>query len=143
MKQPAGAAAIRYRLYDDRYGYPGVSDVAGCENCGHLCTTGHLTDDEISRLYTEYYPRTYASRQDGSFNEFIGKGFNGWLRGDKSRAFRWVPENVRVLDIGCGYGNTMEYHRRRGCDVYGVELDEPVVERRHLKGNGSPAEAVD
>jgi SAM-dependent methyltransferase len=37
-----------------------------------------------------------------------------------------VPKNVRVLDIGCGFGNTLAYHQARGCDVWGVEADENI-----------------
>jgi SAM-dependent methyltransferase len=37
-----------------------------------------------------------------------------------------VPRNVRVLDIGCGFGESLGYHRARGCDVYGVEADENI-----------------
>jgi len=33
---------------------------------------------------------------------------------------------VRVLDIGCGFGETLGYHKERGCDVYGVEADENI-----------------
>jgi SAM-dependent methyltransferase len=28
------------------------------------------------------------------------------------------------LDIGCGFGETLAYHRERGCDVYGSEVDQ-------------------
>jgi SAM-dependent methyltransferase len=35
-----------------------------------------------------------------------------------------VPKNVRVLDIGSGFGESLGYHKARGCDVYGVEADE-------------------
>jgi 2-polyprenyl-3-methyl-5-hydroxy-6-metoxy-1,4-benzoquinol methylase len=30
---------------------------------------------------------------------------------------------VRILDIGCGFGETLSYHKKRGCDVYGSEVD--------------------
>jgi SAM-dependent methyltransferase len=53
-------------------------------------------------------------------------GLGVWLAGEKSSPFRWVPRNVRVLDIGCGFGESLGYHRARGCDVYGVEADENI-----------------
>jgi SAM-dependent methyltransferase len=49
-----------------------------------------------------------------------------WFRGDQASPFRWVPRNVRVLDIGCGFGESLGYHQSRGCDVYGVEADENI-----------------
>jgi len=33
---------------------------------------------------------------------------------------------VRVLDLGCGFGESLGYHAARGCDVYGVEADENI-----------------
>jgi SAM-dependent methyltransferase len=38
-----------------------------------------------------------------------------------------VPPGVRVLDIGCGFGEALGYYRSRGCDAYGVEADGNVV----------------
>ena len=33
---------------------------------------------------------------------------------------------MRVLDVGCGFGQTLGYYTARGCDVYGVEVDENI-----------------
>ena len=41
---------------------------------------------------------------------------------------RLVPEDSRVLDLGCGDGALLEYlQRERGCTGYGVELDDANV----------------
>jgi methionine biosynthesis protein MetW len=38
---------------------------------------------------------------------------------------RLVPEGSRVLDLGCGTGELLDYlQRHRGCTGYGVELDD-------------------
>ena len=34
-----------------------------------------------------------------------------------------VPAGVRVLDVGCGFGQALGYHRARGCDAHGTEMD--------------------
>lgn len=52
---------------------------------------------------------------------------SGWWRGEKASAARWVPPNVKVLDIGCGFGETLAYHRDRGCEVHGVEVDRNIA----------------
>ena len=31
-----------------------------------------------------------------------------------------------MLDIGCGFGQSLAYHKARGCDVQGVEADENI-----------------
>jgi SAM-dependent methyltransferase len=40
---------------------------------------------------------------------------------------------MRVLDIGCGFGESLGYHRARGCSAKGVEADRNIlrVAERH------------
>ncbi len=114
-----------FEMYDDRYGYPGVFALGKCDSCGHVFVDHKFTDDELVDLYSNYYPRSNLKISD--FREPPEKcGFLHWLDGDKRSAFRWVPKNVRVLDIGCGFGETLAYHSSRGCEVYGVEADRNI-----------------
>ncbi|WP_428419980.1 class I SAM-dependent methyltransferase [Methylibium sp.] len=91
-----------------------------------------MNPTQISELYTRYYPRSnldvegWAPPRDGSTWQM-------WWRGLKSSAYRWVPRNVRILDIGCGFGETLGYHIARGCDAHGVEADRNIlrVAERH------------
>jgi SAM-dependent methyltransferase len=39
-----------------------------------------------------------------------------------------------VLDIGCGYGQTIDYHLRRACDAVGIEPDAHAVEEAQRQG---------
>ena len=112
-------------LYDDRYGYPGCFDLYKCSSCGHKVINAEFNASQLSDLYTEYYPRStydvtkYKPAEDSH-------GFSAWFNGVPRSAYCWVPENVRVLDIGCGFGETLGYHKSRGCEVYGVETDENI-----------------
>lgn len=76
-------------------------------------------------MYSEYYPRSVLNLESYKVPE-EKSGFLAWFNGEKSSAFRWVPKNVRVLDIGCGFGESLGYYESRGCDVYGVEADENI-----------------
>ena len=111
--------------YDDRYAYKGLFPLMKCTSCGHQFLDCNLTSGELTDLYTNYYPRksldisTYRPYEEES-------GFHAWLGGLGSSAFRWVPRGVRVLDVGCGFGQSLGYHAARGCDVYGVEADENI-----------------
>lgn len=112
-------------LYDDRYGYIGEYLVDKCLNCGHKSLNASFTSNEITSLYSDYYPRSSSKLEDFKpHSEVIG--IDSWLRGARFHAFRWVPKNVRVLDIGCGFGETLGYHQARGCDAYGVDADENI-----------------
>jgi SAM-dependent methyltransferase len=112
-------------LFDDRYAYQGSYDLLKCVTCGHLCLDKRFSGKELCELYTEYYPRKEFRVEDYAPAK-QAKGFSGWLQGEKRSAYQWVPGNVRVLDIGCGFGQTLGYHQGRGCQVYGVEADENI-----------------
>lgn len=111
--------------YDDRYGYPGLFSLKKCQRCGHIFLSCNLTSRQLTELYTNYYPR--KSFDVEKYKPHIEKkGFAAWFNGLYASAFRWVPKNVRVLDVGCGFGESLGYHTSRGCDVYGVEADENI-----------------
>lgn len=108
--------------YDDRYGYPGRFPLMKCIGCGHVFLQGEFSPEMLRDLYSNYYPRsTYELESHRPYREV--RGFTAWLDGAMSATFRWVPRSVRVLDIGCGFGESLGYHQARGCDVYGVEAD--------------------
>lgn len=113
------------KVYDDRFGYPGTFSIFSCNACDHKFLNTEFPPEELTRLYTEYYPRSqYSLDLHRPYVELTG--FKAWFDGAKYSAFRWVPPNVRILDIGCGFGEALGYHKARGCDVYGVEADENI-----------------
>lgn len=134
MRCPACASETRPErdLFDDRYGYPGRYTLRRCVRCGHRHVDATMSAEQISDLYTRYYPR--SSFDVDAWSPPVEQADSiTWWRGLKSSAFRWVPHNVRVLDIGCGFGESLGYHRARGCDAHGVEADQNIlrVAERH------------
>lgn len=112
-------------LYDDRYGYSGIFLVWKCNHCSHVFLDCDFTPIQLTELYTNYYPRkTFDVEQYKPHVEKVG--LVAWFNGLNSAAFRGVPKGVRVLDVGCGFGQTLGYHAARGCEVYGVEADENI-----------------
>lgn len=114
------------RVYDDRYGYPGTFSLLRCTKCDHRFLDTKFSAEQIRDLYSRYYPRsTFKVEEHRPHQE--RSGFSAWLDGARSRAYCWVPKNVRILDIGCGFGETLGYHQARGCEAYGVEADENIL----------------
>jgi SAM-dependent methyltransferase len=114
---------LLFEGWDLFFGYPDTAFVYQCRKCDHVFVAGELTAEQLTDMYTNYYPRaTFDLDHYKPHKE--KKGFLFWLDGEEERAFRHVPENVRVLDIGCGYCETLGYHKARGCEVYGVDADE-------------------
>jgi 2-polyprenyl-3-methyl-5-hydroxy-6-metoxy-1,4-benzoquinol methylase len=109
-------------MYDDRYAYPGTFTLRACDGCGHRHLDADFRPEQLGILYSEYYPRSSISVDDYAPYVEVG-GARAWFQGERCSAFRWVPRDVRILDIGCGFCSTLGYHAARGCDVYGVEAD--------------------
>lgn len=123
----------KHKLFDDRYGYPGEFSFVRCKDCGHIFVGHKFSKAELSNMYSEYYPRSSLNLdQYKPYEEH--KGFSAWFNGNNSRAYAWVPENIRILDIGCGYGESLGYHQKRGCEVYGVDCDENLQRVADLYG---------
>lgn len=123
----SGAVRPGFTLYDDRYGYPGSFRLMECAVCGHAFIGGTgFSDEQIRRLYSDYYPRRDLKIEDYRPHA-QASGVRAWLDGARASAFRWVPENVRILDIGSGFGQALGYHAARHCEVWGVESDENAL----------------
>lgn len=116
--------SVFLRLYDDRYGYPGNFQLFSCSACGHKFLQDEFSEELLTTLYSKYYPRSSFKIEEYKPHEELRGSFEAWLNGEKRFAFRWVSPGVTVLDIGCGFCETLGYHQVRGCKVYGVEADE-------------------
>lgn len=127
-----GELRVRMMLFDDRYGYPGTHALLKCEGCGHHRLATEMSAEEIGDLYTNYYPRSSFDVETWSPPREEGR-LRLWWSGLKASAFRWVPRDVTILDIGCGFGESLGYHRARGCDAHGIEADRNIlrVAERH------------
>jgi len=122
----ANPFVARTGLYDDRYGYPGRFALLACPRCHHRYLSAEFTEDELGQLYTDFYPR--SSLRLEKFRPFRPlHGLRPWLEGERASAYRWVPKGVRVLDVGCGFGQTLAYHAKRGCDAHGIDADENLL----------------
>jgi SAM-dependent methyltransferase len=118
---------VVYRdLFDDRYGYPDLFVLRKCGNCGHRHVPARFTGEELGQLYTRYYPRKELDVESFEPAREVS-GLNAWIHGESGSAFRWVPRGVKVLDIGCGTGQTLAYHESRGCEAIGIEADHNVM----------------
>ena len=111
--------------WDLMLGYPDSAFVYQCHDCDHIFVAGTLTPEQLTDMYTNYSPRVSFNVEDYEPHK-DKKGFLYWLDGEEGYAYRHVPKNVRVLDIGCGSCETLGYHKVRSCEVYGVETDENI-----------------
>lgn len=113
-------------LRDDRFGYPGAFDLFQCGECWHRWLAWEPSEETLGALYSSFYPRSERSVEDLAPPPRRGP-WRSWWHGQRSSAAFWVPKNVRVLDIGCGFGESLAYHRARDCDAWGVEADSNIA----------------
>lgn len=113
------------KLFDDRYGYPGKFALMRCRECGHAFLQQDFTPEQLTDLYSKYYPRSSFDIEQHKPHKKV-LSLKAWFEGVGSAPFRYVPCNVRVLDIGCGFGESLGYYEARGCEAYGVEADENI-----------------
>ncbi len=114
-------AALWETLHDDRHGFTGRFAYYRCASCKLVFHLKRMDAEQMARLYSDYYPRSAFSENDWRPHDWK-PSLRSWLDG-KSRAYMYVPPNVHVLDIGCGYGESLGYHRNRGCHAHGTEMD--------------------
>jgi 2-polyprenyl-3-methyl-5-hydroxy-6-metoxy-1,4-benzoquinol methylase len=113
-------------IYDDRYGYPKTYSLLKCESCGHATVSPELTSNEISTLYTEYYPRKEMPIEMDT-KAIIASKSKIFLEGRGTACHYIVPPGSCCLDIGCGFGESLFYLKHIQCEAYGVEADENVL----------------
>lgn len=97
-----------------------------CGRCKHRTLDVRMDALQTSDLYTHYYPRSGFDVEAWS-PPVHESAWRTWWLGLKASAFRWVPARVRVLDIGCGFGESLGYHRSRDCEAHGVEADANIL----------------
>lgn len=127
------SAPFWHDLHDDRHGYPGHFAYHRCPACGLIFQRHFMDAAVLARLYSEYYPRSVFSEADWQPYTW-SPSLASWLAG-RSSAYMYIPESVRILDIGCGFGNALGYHRDRRCSVHGTEMDanaQRIAAAQHL-----------
>ncbi len=129
---------------DRMLGVPGVFAEYRCTACGFVRLDPQPSQKELKK----YYPsRTYYS--------YSGKtkvSFFGWLRSYLIQhlhnptvftrligIFIHVPAmptvaQGRVMDVGCGSGDTLTLLKSVGWDVYGLDIDTLAIKIAHKRG---------
>lgn len=128
------------KLFDDRYGYPGTFDLYQCTVCGFAQTVPELSAEQLTQLYTDYYPRKQLTAADVQQAAKFRPGWTGWLaarlRGTLNTCHYYAKPGQRVLDVGCGDGTSLLDITQLGAEAYGTEYDrnvEPVAKQLGLR----------
>jgi len=116
---------MQFILQDSVFWRAELWDLFGGIDSSYTYLNSKFTEKQLSDLYTNYYPRNTYSLENYSPKQELN-GIKLWISGGKSAVFRLVPRSVRILDIGCGFGESLGYHLARGCEVFGSEVDRNI-----------------
>jgi SAM-dependent methyltransferase len=89
--------------------------ISGPDQEHHQSLGKYITNQVLATRYDKYF-------RDNALFEF-----------DKSFIEEMLPENGRMLDLGCGTGRHLLHFARRGWDVCGVDLSEPMLHQASRK----------
>lgn len=119
------------KIWDDRYGCPGVFSVQRCESCSQMATMPPLLESDLPHLYSTYYPR--RSVDFGALVEEAAQvlaphaGFRRWLAGTDNQGHYLARPGQKVLDVGSGSCLSLLEQRNMGVEGCGVEADPNVT----------------
>lgn len=118
------------RIWDDRYGCPGVYAIERCPSCGQMATAPRLREQDLPALYSTYYPRRHIDfdslEREAALVTAPYAKLKRWLNGTDNQGHYLACPGQKVLDIGSGSCLSLLELRKMGVDAYGVEADPNV-----------------
>ncbi|MBY5766732.1 class I SAM-dependent methyltransferase [Rhizobium leguminosarum] len=118
------------RIWDDRYGSPGIFSVLKCESCGQMVTAPPLLESDLPGLYSRYYPRGDvdfdAIEREAAAVLVPRASEKRYREGTDNQGHYAVLPGQSVLDIGCGSCVSLLEVRNLGGKAFGVEADPNV-----------------
>ncbi|KKS44771.1 MAG: Methylase involved in ubiquinone/menaquinone biosynthesis [Candidatus Azambacteria bacterium GW2011_GWB1_42_17] len=142
--------SLLFRTKDRMFDIPGLFDVKKCQGCGLI-----FLDPQPSQIILEKH---YPSQQYYSYKGSI-EGLSGLIRQFRSyliknyyeptilsRAFSLFVQSVpaipkkpkkkpwKILDVGCGSGDTLVLLKKIGWEVYGLDIDENAIKLARENG---------
>jgi SAM-dependent methyltransferase len=126
-----GEATPFQKIYDDRFGHPGLFELVRCNDCGHLMTRPSLQESDLAKLYGTYYPRgnitpDQVALEAEKINFTFGKLRRWWMGVDNQGQYS-VNAGEKLLDVGCGSGLSLLQAQALGADAWGIEADPNAV----------------
>ena len=128
------------KVFDDRYGEPNQYNLAECINCKHVSTYPRLNQEELGKLYQNYYPRKNISYKQvlekSNTNNSIFRVLQLWFHGTNNQGQIYAKKGENVLDIGCGDCSSLLEIKKLGANPYGIETDLnilPIANKLNLK----------
>jgi len=129
---------------DRLYHFPGLFHTIRCNRCGLWSLDPFLKE----RAVRTYYPKTYYAYQKNTKPGIFWRLRSYMIKTSSSmkpihRLLRFIikvpalPSFVKhgkILDIGCGTGDTLVLFKHIGWDVYGLDIDRFAIQIARKRG---------
>jgi len=109
-----------YKTYDRHYGMKGEFNIDQCQSCSLVFLNPMPSEEYLTSLY----PKTYYSYQDFyDKKSFLRNFYRNYLLkiGTLDPHF---DSPGKIVDVGCGSGKFLYAMKKKGWEVYGVEVNE-------------------
>jgi 2-polyprenyl-3-methyl-5-hydroxy-6-metoxy-1,4-benzoquinol methylase len=110
----------------DRFGLP--LSVVICRDCGLIQTNPRINQDSYSEFYKTEHTRLLHGQDKPTRELFLDQYFHS------QKIYRYIEKfllknfkDMFVLEVGCGAGGILAYFRDRGCQIFGIDLDEDCI----------------
>lgn len=106
----------------------GPFTVYTCAECGFVYVSPRLQGQALLDVYDENYWKSDNPKERG-YADYASESalYLKTYRKRMKLVSQWLPENGRVLDVGCAAGYFLRVAREHGHDVHGVELSESIA----------------
>ena len=145
---------VLYTTKDRYFPIEGTFQLVRCQNCELLYLNPQPGAEELQRHYpTEGY---YAYRSGENATSIVNSGKLNLFRAIRTAFIRPlsrilsslrsemekqltflgpIQSGMRVLDVGCGSGDSLSFYLERGASTYGVEINAQACEEGRKKGH--------
>jgi len=106
----------------------GPYTVYTCGGCGLVYVSPRLTGQALLDVYNETYWKSDNPKERG-YADYASES-KLYLKTYQKRmklVSKWLPDNARILDVGCAAGYFLRIAQQRGHDVHGVELSAAIA----------------
>jgi SAM-dependent methyltransferase len=140
-----------FAVRDRRYGVPGEFNLVECVGC----SLRYLSPRPVAAAIAAWYPASYPAYQprttsplhrvavfcdgvwQGFLSRFLSRSYPTFYFTRHAADFAVPGRAARLLDIGCGGGQKLEYLRRRSAwETYGVDFDPRAVANARARAVG-------